>query len=137
MLSAKHDTVSLEQNKALVVRFVQEAVNGRDLDVLNEVAQAETAQAARHWIGPFRKSFPNFTMEIVDLIAEGEKVVAHFLCSGTHEGDWHGVPATGKRFEGIEEIYIFRVDKGKLAGFTAVEDNLTRLRQLGIDPRAI
>jgi steroid delta-isomerase-like uncharacterized protein len=128
--------VSLTANKALVRRLVEDAVNRQDLDVLDEVAEGEIARAARRWIGPFRESFPDFRMEIVDLIAEDDKVVAHFLCSGTHQGEWQGVPATGRRFERVDEIYIFAVKDGKLAGFTAVEDNLTRLRQLGIEPRA-
>jgi predicted ester cyclase len=121
-----------EQNKELVRRLVDEAVNDRNLRALDEVAGGEIAQAAREWIGPFRKSFPDFRMEIVDLIAEGDKVVAHFKCSGTHQGEWMGNPPTGKRFEGVDEIYIFRVTNGKLSGATAVEDNLTRMRQLGL-----
>ena len=48
-------------------------------------------------------------MEIVDLVAEGDTVVAHFSCSGTHEGAWLGVAATGRRFESVDEIYLFRV----------------------------
>lgn len=71
-------------------------------------------------------------MEIVDLIAEDDRVVAHFKCSGTHEGEWLGYPPTGRRFEGVDEIYIFRVKKGRLVSATAVEDSLTRLRQLGL-----
>lgn len=126
--------MSLAQNKDLVRRLVEEAVNRRDLSVLDEVAEGEIAEAAKRWIVPFRASFPDFSMEIVELIAEDDKVVAHFLCSGTHQGDWQGVPPTGKRFERVDEIYIFRVQNGRLTGFTAVEDNLTRLRQLGIEP---
>ena len=38
--------------------------------------------AARRWIGPFRDSFPDSRMEIADLVADGEKVTAHFRCSG-------------------------------------------------------
>ena len=107
-------------------------MNQRDLDALDAVADSEIAQAARRWIGPFREAFADFRMEIVDLIAEGDKVVAHFRCSGTHEGVWRGRPATGRRFEGVDEIYIFRVKNGKLAGAVAVEDNLARMRQLGL-----
>jgi hypothetical protein len=44
-----------------------------------------------------------------------------------------GVPATGRRFENVDEIYIFRVD-GRLVAALGVEDNLSRLRQLGITP---
>jgi predicted ester cyclase len=128
----RHQTMSVEHNKALVVRLV-EAVNRSDLDVIDQVAIGEIAKAARRWIDPFRQSFPNFTMEIVDLVAEGDKVVAHLWCSGTHEGEWQGIPATGRRFERVNEIYIFHVENGKLAHAVGVEDNVSRLRQLGIE----
>lgn len=122
-------------NKNLVRRLVDEGINGRDLGVLDEVAGGELAQASRHWIGPFRASFPDFEMEIVDLIAEDDKVAAHFRCSGTHQGEWRGRPPTGRRFERVDEIYIFRVENGRLAGVSAaVEDSLTRLQQLGLAP---
>jgi predicted ester cyclase len=123
--------MAAEQNKLLVRRLV-EAVNEGNHDVLDEVADGELARAARRWIGPFKKSFPDFTMEIVDLIAERDKVAAHFRCSGTHLGPWMGHPPTSRRFHDIDEIYIFQVKNGKLTGAIAVEDNLTRMRQLGL-----
>jgi predicted ester cyclase len=124
---------SSEDNKALVRRLT-ELVNERELDAVQEVAGGDIARAAQGWIGPFAHSFPDFHMRIVDLIAEGDKVVAHFKCSGTHEGEWRGVAPTGRRFEDVNEVYIFRVEGGKLVGATVVEDNLTRLQQLGIEP---
>ncbi|HYY22840.1 MAG TPA: ester cyclase, partial [Thermoleophilaceae bacterium] len=85
------------------------------------------------WIGPFRGSFPDFRMEVQDLVAEDDKVVGHFKCSGTHRGEWRGNPPTGRRFEDVDDVYVFRVADGKLSAVTAVvEDNLTRMRQLGI-----
>ena len=119
-------------NKELVRRLVEEGVNRRSTDVLDDVADGAFAEVARQWVSPFRGSFPDFTTEIVNLIEEGDTVVAHFRCSGTHLGEWLGVPATKRRFEGVDEIYIFRVEDGKLAAAHGVEDNLTRLRQLGI-----
>jgi predicted ester cyclase len=127
--------MSVETNKALVRRLVAEAINERRIDLVDELAEGDLAEAAKRWIGPFRESFPDFEMEIVDLIAAGDKVAAHFRCSGTHRGEWQGIPATGRRFQGVDEIYIFRVKGGKLARFTAVEDNLARLRQLGFELR--
>jgi predicted ester cyclase len=121
-----------EQNKLLVRRLVDDAVNRSNLDVLDEVAEGEIALAAREWIGPFRESFPDFRIEIVDLIAEGDKVAAHFRCSGTHLGEWLGHPPTGRRFSDVDEIYVLRVSHGKLVGAFGVEDNLTRLHQLGL-----
>jgi len=125
--------MTAEQNKLLIQRLVQEAVNQANLDVLAEVADGEFAQAARQWVGPFRAAFPDFSMEIVDLVAEEEKVAAHFRCSGTHLGEWMGRPPSGRRFQDVDEIYIFRVRNGKLTDATGVEDNLSRMRQLGLD----
>ncbi len=127
--------MSSGENKALVRRLIEDAINARNLDAVDELADGELAVAAKRWIGPFRASFPDFTMEIVDLIAEGDRVVGHFRCSGTHRGEWNGIPSTGKHFQDIDEIYIFRVRDGKLTEFIAVEDNLTRLRQLGFELR--
>jgi steroid delta-isomerase-like uncharacterized protein len=124
-----------ESNKRLVRRLVQEAVADRNLDVLDEIAAGEFAEIARRWVSPFRSAFPDFEMKIVDLVAEDEKVVANFKCSGTHRGEWLGVPATGRRFENVDEIYIFHVQDGRLVSAVGVEDNLSRLRQLGITPR--
>jgi len=125
--------MTIEQNKLLIQRLVEEAVNQGHLDVLAEVADGEFAQAARQWVGPFREAFPDFSMEIVDLVAEEEKVAAHFRCSGTHLGEWMGRPPSGRRFQDVDEIYIFRVRNGKLTDATGVEDNLNRMRQLGLD----
>ena len=122
-----------QQNKLLIQRLVEEAVNQGNLDVLAEVADGEFAQAARQWVGPFRAAFPDFSMEIVDLVAEEGKVAAHFRCSGTHLGEWMGRPPSGRRFQDVDEIYIFRVRNGKLTDATGVEDNLSRMRQLGLD----
>ena len=125
--------MTVEQNKLLIQRLVEEAVNQGRLDVLADVADGEFAQAARQWVGPFREAFPDFSMEIVDLVAEEEKVAAHFRCSGTHLGEWMGRPPSGRRFQDVDEIYIFRVRNGKLTDATGVEDNLSRMRQLDLD----
>ncbi len=117
--------------KDLVRRLVT-AVNERDSQALDELVAGEVADAARGWIGPFTQSFPDFRMEVVDVIAEGDRVVGHFRCSGTHQGEWLGNPPTGRRFRDIDEVYIFTVRDGRLAAAVAVEDNVRRLRQLGL-----
>ena len=120
------------ENKQLVRRLVDEVVNQRNADALDDLAQGAFAQLARRWISPFRSAFPDFTMRIVELVAEGDTVVGHFKCSGTHSGEWLGVAPTGRRFEDVDEIYVFHIEDGKLASAVAVEDNLARMRQLGI-----
>ncbi|MBV9205220.1 MAG: ester cyclase [Actinobacteria bacterium] len=71
-------------------------------------------------MGPFRDSFPDFRMEIFFLVADEEKVAAHFRCSGTHLGAWLRHPPSGRRFSDVDEIYIYRVCSGKLAAATGV-----------------
>jgi predicted ester cyclase len=122
----------MNEGKVLVRRLV-EIVNQRHFDAIDDVASGQIASEARRWVGPFVESFPDFRMELVDVIAEGDKVVGYFKCSGTHKGEWRGNPPTGRRFEDIDEVYIFRVEDGKLASAVAVvEDNLGRMRQLGL-----
>jgi predicted ester cyclase len=107
--------MTAEEHKVLVRRLVEEAVNAGNLDVLDEVAQGEFAVAARRWVEPFRDSFPDFRMGIAELVADSEKVAAHFRCYGTHLGGMDGSPADRRRFQDVDEVYIFRV-RGRQAG---------------------
>jgi predicted ester cyclase len=70
-------------------------------------------------------------MEIVELIAEGEQVVRRFRCSGTNLGPWRGEPPTGRRFERVDEVYIFRIRGGRIAEAWGIEDTRSRECQLG------
>jgi predicted SnoaL-like aldol condensation-catalyzing enzyme len=119
-------------NKAIVQRLVREVLNGGRLDVIDELYTPELAPVSKRWIAPFRASFPDVHMEIVDLIAEGDKVVGRFTCSATHTGAWRGHPATGRRFERIDEVSIFRFRDGRIAAVWSLEDTLARMEQLGL-----
>jgi predicted ester cyclase len=69
-------------------------------------------------------------MAITGLIANEEMVAAHFRCSGAHPGQWQGHRPSGLRFWGVDEIYVYRMRGGRLAGAAGVEDNVARMRQL-------
>lgn len=125
-----------EENKAVVRRLVDEVLNGGRLEVIDELYAPELAPAARRWIAPFRDSFPDVHMEVVELIAEGDTVVGRFTCSATHLGPWLGHAPTGRRFERVDEVSIFRFRDGRIVQVWSLEDTLGRLRQLGLaDPR--
>ncbi len=121
-----------ERNKAVVRRLVAEVLNGGQLEVIDELYAPALAEAAHAWIAPFRASFPNTHMEIIGLIAEDDTVVGRFTCSGTHLGDWLGYPPTGRRFEAIDEVGIYRFRDGRIVESWGIEDNLGRLEQLGL-----
>jgi predicted ester cyclase len=118
--------------KSLVRRLVEEVMNGGRLDVIDELYAPQLAPAARRWIEPFRESFPDVHMEIVELIAEDERVVGRFRCSGTHLGPWRGRPPTGRRFLRVDEVYFFRVCDGRITEAWGLEDTSSRERQLGL-----
>jgi predicted ester cyclase len=120
--------------KSVVRRLVDEVMNAGRLDVIDEIYTPQMAPAARRWITPFRKSFPDVRMDILDLIAEGEKVVGRFHCSGTNLGPWHGNPPTGRRFDRVDEVYIFRIVEGRITEAWGLEDTISRERQLGLRP---
>ena len=121
-----------EHNKATVRRLVTEVLNGGRLEAIDELYAPELAPAARRWIAPFRASFPDVHMEVVELIAEGDQVVGRFTCSATHLGEWLGHPPTGRRFERVDEVSIFRMRDGRITQVWSLEDTLGRLRQLGL-----
>ena len=121
-----------ERSKDVVRRLVDEVLNAGRLDVVEELYAPSLAAAAKRWISPFRSSFPDVHREVVELIAEGDKVVGRFKCSGTHLGEWRGHAPTGRRFRAIDEVYIFRFSEGKIVHAWGLEDTLRRLEQLGL-----
>jgi predicted ester cyclase len=127
-------TAPVPDPAAVVRRLIDEVMNGGREDVIPEIYDPALAGAAQRWIASFRASFPDMRMEIRDLIVAGEKVVGHFVCSGTHLGPWRGYPPTGRRFRRIDEVYIFRVVDGKIVHAWGIEDTHRRMQHLGLMP---
>jgi predicted ester cyclase len=121
-----------EANETVVRRLVDEVFNGGHLEVFDELYAPDLAGPAKRWITPFRASFPDVHMEIVELIAEGDKVVGRFTCSATQLGAWLGQAPTGRRFERVHEVWILRFREGRIVHVWSLEDTLSRLRQLGL-----
>ena len=126
------DTTTATVGKALVGRLIDEVMNRGTLTVLDEIYAPPMADAARRWIAPFRDAFPDVRMEILQLVAEDDTVVARLRCSGTHLGAWRGHPPTGRRFADIDEVYFFTITGGRISAAWGLEDTRRRLRQLGL-----
>jgi predicted ester cyclase len=105
----------LEHHKAAVRRLVEEVMNAGRLEVIDELYTPELAVKARRWIAPFRESFPDVHMEVVQLVAEADTVAARFVCTGTHLGSWRGHEPSGRRFR-VDEVYFFEFADGRIAG---------------------
>lgn len=119
-------------NKAVVARAVDQVINGGDLAAVEELYDPGIAADAKAWAAPFRESFPDVRMATVALVAEGDTVVGHFRCSGTHLGRWLGREPTGRRFTDVDEVYWFTLAGGRITAWWGLEDNASRLRQLGL-----
>lgn len=121
-------------NKETVRRFLEEAVNGGRVELVDELFTSEAAAFAKEWFGAFRRSFPDMRMKLVELIGEGDTVVGRFKCSATHLGEWRGHAPTGRRFEDVDEVYFFTFADDRIAAVWCIEDTLDRYRQLDLPP---
>ena len=121
-----------EENKAMV-QHLMEAINEGNLDIVDELFVPKLARPMKRSFIAFRSAFPDWRMKITELVAEGNTVVGRFRCSGTNQGEFKGVPPTGRRME-VDEVYFLRVEDGKFMNFWGLEDDLARLQQLGLIP---
>jgi predicted ester cyclase len=90
---------------------------------------AHDPEAGRDLFRALRTAFPDLTVAIDDMLAEGDKVVTRQTFSGTHSGEWLGVPATGRRVRWAV-IDIVRLENGQLVDHWAVADFHGLIQQL-------
>jgi steroid delta-isomerase-like uncharacterized protein len=136
--------MSAEENKAVARRFIDEVfVQGR-LDAVDELAAADFVPHSWPSVKPGVESLKqavkrvsaglsDVSMKIEDMIAEGDKVAVRLTAHGKHDGEFMGLPATGKGYT-ISETHIFRVRDGKVTEHWRDADMLGLMRQLGALP---
>jgi steroid delta-isomerase-like uncharacterized protein len=117
-------------NKDLVRRLVDDAINGRRFDLVDQLAAERLAPKLRTAWEQFEQAFPDWRQEIVELVEEGDTVVARFRCTGTHTSEWQGLPATGRAMD-VDEVAFIRVADGRISHWWGLEDTWTRMQQLG------
>jgi len=129
--------MSLEENKAIVRRFV-EAYNKQNLDLVDEFIAPDyfdhtnkvDAQGLKQLFEMGFKAFPDWHETIEDIIAEGDKVWVLLAYSGTHKGEFRGLAPTGKKITAIA-VDIYRIANGKLVEYWNVTNSLNLFRQIG------
>lgn len=135
--------MSLEDNKTLARRVLNELFNQKNLRVLDELFTADCVSHAASLGFPggvegtkalyaeYIKAFPDMQYKIEDLIAEDDKVAIRHTTSGTHRGTFMGIPATGRRVQ-FSGISILHVTNGRIAGHWDMSNVLVVMQQLGI-----
>ena len=136
--------MSAEENKALF-RRVLDMINTGDLDKADELIAGDYVyhapgspemrgpQGFKQLISMYRTAFPDMTMVLDDILADGDKVAARWTATGTHRGELMGIPPTGKRVTTSGSI-ISRFAGGKVVEDHEVIDTLGMLQQLGVVP---
>lgn len=139
--------MSTEENKALLRRVWDEVYRQGRLDsieefVLDDVIAHEPdgdvrgVEELKRYLVTYLAAFPDTSMTVEDVIAEGDRVVCRYTVRGTHKGttEEYG-PPTGKQMV-IEGITVYRFKGGKLAEMWDRYDNLAVMQQLGLTSEA-
>jgi len=135
----------IEDNKQFMRQFVEEVINKKNLDAIDELVaedfvehipfpgQGPGREGLRQVLATFLSAFPDIRWTLEEQIAEGEKVVSRFTMTGTHRGDFLGIPPTGKSVN-IWGVVIDVVRNGKFAESRIIMDTLGLMQQLGMIP---
>jgi predicted ester cyclase len=119
-----------DENKQLVRQYYEEVINGRDLDaVANYFADERVVEGVRRGCFSYFTSFPDLHVSLDELIEEGDNVFLRSTLTGTHDGEYKGIPATG-RHVASDAAEVFRIRDGKFVGYWCLTNVAGLMRQI-------
>jgi steroid delta-isomerase-like uncharacterized protein len=132
-----------EQNKA-VSRAIIDIFNGGDPARVGELIAENSVdheglpgldsngpQGFLRVVGAMRGAFPDLHAETLRVIAEGDMVALHFRMTGTHQGEFAGMPATGRRID-VMGVDLIRFENGKAVEHWGYSEAQKMMEQLGM-----
>jgi steroid delta-isomerase-like uncharacterized protein len=137
--------MSTETNKAIIARMIEQVWNEGRTDL---VAEFFTEDYVQHIAGQptqagyelvqqgaasSRAAYPDFRLSIDDQVAEGDSVAARWTMTGTHQGEFYGIPATGKQVSQSGTTF-YRLENGRIAEIWFLGDMMGLMQQLGVIP---
>ena len=136
-----------EENKARYREFIEEVINKKNVGAINQYIAAEFTEntpppgievspgreGMTMMINMLATGFPDSHATIDLLVAEGDLVVGRMTTTGTHAGDFMGMPASGKSFS-MSEIHIIRMVNGMAVEHWGNSDDMSMMMQLGAMP---
>ena len=134
--------MSIEENKAIIRRYIDEAWNKGNIDIIDELmaenyarhmgpGQSLNREEQKRRIAGFRSSFPDLHLAINSLIAEGDMVVFPMTLTGTQTGAYLGHTPTGKKVT-MSIIDYARITNGKVVEHWGIRDEFSLRQQLGM-----
>jgi steroid delta-isomerase-like uncharacterized protein len=134
-----------DKNKQIIQKFVQVVWNGRDLTALKDFWTEDCVNHAMpgtdnrglnalriyhdSFFDDFFAAFPNIQIEIVQQVAEGDRIVSYITSKGKHSGTFYGIPPTGKNIS-TSVIRIDRIQDGKIIEHWSVSDAAGLMQQI-------
>jgi steroid delta-isomerase-like uncharacterized protein len=134
-------------NKAVIRRFVEEVQNKQDWAAYDELNDPDFVnfsappgaptdrEGGKFFLQAFAAAYPDAVFTIDDMFAEGDAVITRKTFTGTNEGEFMGVPATGRRVS-FQYVDLMRVRNGRIISHWNVLDQYNWLTQLGLVPDA-
>ncbi len=133
-----------EDIRRMVARFYDE-INAGNLGVIDELIADDFVdreefpgipsdkEGTRQFFTIFRSGFPDMRMEPQDVLVDGDLACIRSTTSGTHQGNFMGMPPSGKRFE-VTGFDLIRVRDGQVVEHWGVMDAMKMMQQLGAIP---
>ncbi len=134
----------VSQAKELAQRFMDEVLNRGNMDALSEALTEDHLdhtpmpgvpergiEGVRRSLEMIRAAFPDLHQSIDEMVEEGDKLLILGTFTGTHQGDFMGIPATGKRVS-VLGMDLVRIENGKFAEHWGLFDQASLMQQLGM-----
>ena len=134
--------MSIEESKLLVRGFIEQVINKRDLNAAGDyVAEDVVEQVPFPSQGPglaglkdvlrvLFAAFPDMHWTIEEQIAEASKVLTRFVWTGTHNGEFFGVPASGREVS-VWGMVIDRLEEGRIKDTRILMDTFSLMQKIG------
>jgi steroid delta-isomerase-like uncharacterized protein len=135
----------IDKNKQIVQNFVRVVWNGRNLMALKDFWTEDCVNHAMpgtdnrglsalriyhdSFFDDFFSAFPDIQIEIVQQLAEGDRIATYITSQGIHSGAFYGIPPTGKHIS-TSVIRIDRIQAGKIAEHWSVSDTASLMQQI-------
>lgn len=134
--------MSVEENKRIVRRFVDEFWSGGRLEAADELMTSDVVihqpdvggiDGLKAFNKMIRTAFPDWYSTMEEFVAENDRVAERWTGRGTHRGEFRGIQPTGRKVE-VPGVVFYRIRDSKIAEFRGSFDMLTMLEQLGAAP---
>ena len=128
-IDLENDNITLSENSKTYEEVWTKFFNERDMDVI--YSQYFTEDVTVVLPGDDLVGFSDAEFTFLDLFGQGDKLVKHWNFKGTHDGDFFGIPATGKKVD-LYGTTLILMENGKIKQEQDFFDNLDFYTQLGL-----